>query len=104
MGTTPRSTTSHPTDSRPGTAARASMGPDVLESRPTKIGPSSPSDRRKAPKAAAIPAISSGVRGAPTLPRTPDTLTMRSDGSWTGTDSSRTGLEDGITRGRDCKQ
>ena len=29
---------------------------------------------------------SSGVRGAPTRPRTPDTLTMRSGGSWRGMD------------------
>jgi hypothetical protein len=46
-------------------------------------GPREPADM-KAPNAAATPAISSGVSGAPTRPLMPDTLTIRPSGMWTG--------------------
>ncbi len=86
VGTTLSATTSEPTESSPAMAARTNIGPDVRESRATYTGPVAPSARRKAPKAAVMPEISSGVRGAPTRPRTPDTLTIRSEGRWTGID------------------
>ena len=84
VGTMPSSTTSHPAERRPATTARCSIGPEVLESRPTTTFPRSPSSLRNVPYAAPRPVTSSGVRGAPTTPRKPDTLTMRSEGSWIG--------------------
>jgi hypothetical protein len=50
VGTTPRSTTSHPTDWSPAVTARVNIGPEVRESRPTKIGPTRPSLRHVRPE------------------------------------------------------
>jgi len=68
--------TAHPTDSKPAAAAAANIGPDVRESRAsTTFLP--PDCNTKIPIADAKRLTSSGVRSLPTMPRTPETLTMR---------------------------
>src|SRR5688500_7890387 len=85
VGARPASMTSQPTDIRPAVAARTNIGPEVRESRAmttlarTSGFPGAFSDTY-APKAAAKCAMISGVSASPTLPRTPETLTIRSRG------------------------
>jgi hypothetical protein len=86
VGTMPRRTTCTPTDWSPAVAAASNMAPLVRESRPrsTVTSPPPASRRRKAPNPPASVAMSSGVRTSPTMPRKPETLTMRPEGKRRG--------------------
>jgi hypothetical protein len=75
------------------------MGPDVRESRPRKTGFPSCVFFRKAPNPAARMVTSSGVRGWPTIPLNPETLTMSSGGKTTGIVQTPIGGKRNVTPG-----
>ena len=103
MGTMPRSTTSQPTDWRPATALLENMAPDVLESLPTRTLFPAPESSRNEPNPAATAAKNSGVRGSPTRPLKPETLTINPGGNTMDISDLMKGNEIGVVQPRPLK-